>query len=520
VAGEHVHFGCMARARLDHVGVLGGGTAGYFAALALRARFPELAVTIVESSRIPIIGVGEATTPPLVAFLHHTLGLDVHELDREVQPTWKLGIHFAWGPPDGFDYPFSWGDLADAEAHDGSIARASLGTLLMRGRKGPVVRGDDGTLKSLLPSTRYAYHLDNRRFVAYLKKCADRAGIRYLDVEIADVKLREAMGDSEVDELITTDGQRLAFDFYIDSTGFRSLLIGKAFGSKFTSYASTLLCDRAVVADVPHDGSIKPFTLAETMDHGWCWNIPMRDCDHRGYVYASAFCTEEQAVAEMRAKNPGMSQHWSVKFRSGRHAEMWRGNTIAIGNAYGFVEPLESTALHMVIIEITQLLRALDADPQVRRDRETINQRVGAHWDYLRWFLGLHYRFNRRLDTPFWRTCRREVDITGLDEVVEDFKRNGPLSRRGVPTAEDSIFGAGGVDIMLLGQQVRPGPFTARFDSAAWDARCFDRERIAGRALTHREALDATREHPEFLDEMLHAPQGWCLELAREIEKA
>lgn len=511
----------MARARVGHVGVLGGGTAGYFAALALRARFPELAVTIVESSRIPIIGVGEATTPPLVAFLHHVLGLDVHELDRDVQPTWKLGIHFAWGPPDGFDYPFSWGDLGEAEAHDGSIARASLGGLLIRGRKAPIVRADDGTLTSLLPLVRYAYHLDNKRFVAFLKKCADRAGVRHLDAEIADVGLRAAAtGEAEVDALTTTDGRRLAFDFYIDCTGFRSLLVGGALGAPFTSYASTLRCDRAVVADVPHDGTIKPSTLAETMDHGWCWNIPMRDCDHRGYVYASAFCSEEQAVAELRAKHPGMGRHWVAEFRSGRHADMWRGNAVAIGNAYGFVEPLESTALHMVIIEVTQLLRALDADPQVARDRETINRRIGAHWDYLRWFLGLHYRFNRRLDTPFWRACRREVDISGLADVVEDFQRNGPLTTRGVRTAADAIFGAGGVDILLLGQQVRPGPFVPRFDAAAWNARCFEREHIVGRALSHREALEATRHHPELLEEMLHAPQGWCLELAREINNA
>jgi len=510
----------MRRSLVGSVGVLGGGTAGYFAALALRARFPELAVTVVESSKIPIIGVGEATTPPLVTFLHSYLGIDVHEMYREVVPTWKLGIHFEWGPPGGFDYPFSWGDLADAEAHDGSIQRASIGALLMQGKRGPIARKDDDGVVSLFPAVRFAYHLDNRRFVRFLKKCADRAGVRYRDAEIADVATRPGpRGEAEIAHLKTVDGEELAFDFYVDCTGFRSLLVGKTFGSAFTSYASTLYCDRAVVADVPHDGTIKPYTLAETMDHGWCWNIPMRDVDHRGYVYSSAFCSEEQAVAEMRAKNPGMGPHWSVKFRSGRHAHFTRGNMAAIGNAYGFVEPLESTALHMVIIEVTRLVKLLDADPTSPEDhdRDVLDRRIGAHWDYLRYFLGLHYRFNRRLDTPFWRACRSDVDISGLTEVVEDFRANGPLSARNVKTAPDAIFGAGGLDIMLLGQQVRGARAAPRVDAAAWQARCAEREAIVARSLPHADALRASEENPPFMDSLLRDPDGWSQALLREM---
>src|SRR5688572_30123528 len=121
----------MPRSIARRVVVLGGGTAGYFAALGIRRWFPDIEITLVESSKIPIIGVGEATTPPLVAFLHGFLGIDIHELQREVKPTWKLGIHFDWGPAGGFDYPFLPEDVADADYHDGSIARASLGAMLM-----------------------------------------------------------------------------------------------------------------------------------------------------------------------------------------------------------------------------------------------------------------------------------------------------------------------------------------------------------------------------------------------------
>jgi tryptophan halogenase len=510
----------MRRSIATHVGVIGGGTAGYFAALALRKWFPDLKVTLVESSRIPIIGVGEATTPPLVAFLHGFLGLDVHELYKEVLPTWKLGIHFEWGAPGGFNYPFSWGEVGDAWAHDGSIERASFGSLLMTAKRAPMVRADDDTLVSLLSSLQLAYHLDNRRFVRFLATSAARAGIVHVDAEIADAVVRAgADGEPEIDHLIATDGRRLAFDFVIDCTGFRSLLVGKALASPFCSYADTLFCDRALVADVPHDGTIKPYTLAETMDHGWCWNIPMRDEDHRGYVYSSAFCTDEEAAAEMRAKNPGMSEPWSVKFRSGRREDFWRGNCVAIGNAYGFVEPLESTALHMVIVEVTRLIRLLDGDRDGSedRDRATINRRMGAHWDYLRWFLGIHYRFNQRLDTPFWQLCRRDVNISGLADAVDDFRLRGPLSSRSTPRPPDAIFSAGAIDIMLVGQRVPTAASPASSSLEAWTASRAERQALLARAVSQRDALTEVDRRPELLDAMVSDPGGWCASLARQL---
>src|SRR5262249_49008438 len=176
---------------------------------------------------------------------------------------------------------------------------------------------------------------------------ARREGVEYLDRTVAGAVVADA---GRVDHLATQEGDALRFDLYIDATGFRSLLIEGALGSPYLPYDSTLLCDRAVVANLPHGGLLKPYTLAETMDAGWCWNIPQVDEDHRGYVYSSAFLDVDAAAAEMRRKNPGMSDYWTVKFRSGRHRDFWLGNVVAVGNAYGFVEPLESTALHMVIL--------------------------------------------------------------------------------------------------------------------------------------------------------------------------
>src|SRR5262249_46150173 len=163
---------------------------------------------------------------------------------------------------------------------------------------------------------------------------------------------------------------------------FRSLLIEGALGSPYLPYDSTLLCDRAVVANVPHGGLLKPYTLAETMDAGWCWNIPQVDEDHRGYVYSSAFLAVDAAAAEMRRKTRGRSDYWRVNSGWGRNRAFGRGNVVAVGTAYGFVEPLESTALHMVILEVLSLSAELD---RRRRDggepdRARLNRLCGERW--------------------------------------------------------------------------------------------------------------------------------------------
>ena len=149
---------------------------------------------------------------------------------------------------------------------------------------------------------------------------------------------------------------------------------------------------------MPHNGDIMPYTLAETMSAGWCWSTPQRDVDHRGYVFSSAFASVEEAEREMRRANPGMDEARRIEFRTGRREDFWKGNVVAMGNAYGFVEPLESTALHMLIRQIGLLVGALPAQPGERGVTAALNRKVGAWWDYLCWFLALHYRFNRRLD--------------------------------------------------------------------------------------------------------------------------
>jgi tryptophan halogenase len=484
------------------VGILGGGTAGYLTALALRRKVPDLAVTLIESPDVPIVGVGEATTPLMPQFLHADLGLDVQRFFREVRPTFKLGIRFLWGLPEtgDFHYPFGPVRFLEPVAYGGDLKEVSLQSLLMAAGALPLYRENGGWACRL--GTAAAYHLDNQRFAAYLKARAGEAGVETIAATVAEAE-RTADG-GEIRALRTADGRRLAFALYVDCSGFRSLLLERTLGSPWIGFAGSLWTDGAVVAPAPHGGAVRPYTTAETLSCGWCWSTPQADCDHRGYVFASAFQTPEEAEAEMRRAHPGLGEARLVRFRAGRHADFWKGNAVALGNAYGFVEPLESTALHLLIRQLGLLVRAFPLRQDERGLPQELSRKVGGWWDYLSWFLALHYKFNRRLDSPFWRACRSDVDVSRHAELLAAFRERGPLTYD--PAARDAfdypdpLWGPEGIDAILLGQGVegrRPRPL---LDRETWRARMSRARAVAARAERHGKALEILAASPELLD--------------------
>ncbi|HEY7817295.1 MAG TPA: tryptophan halogenase family protein, partial [Vicinamibacteria bacterium] len=502
-----------AAGRTTSVGILGGGTSGYLTALSMKRARPELEVSVIESSRIPVIGVGEATTSEIVPYLHRILGLDVHEFYRELKPTWKLGIKFVWGLPGdySFNFPFDFPHPLESLLYEGHLRNTSLLSILMEQKKGLVVSRRDGAGHSLLSSSPYAYHLDNERYVRYLQNQADRAGILRLDREIVDAELSE---NGDIACLVASDSSRYAYDLYVDCSGFRSLLLEHKLGSKFISYADSLFTDRAVPADVPHGGVLKPYTRADSMLNGWCWNIPQVESDHCGYVFSSAFCSEEEAVAEMREKYPEMGEHRLIKFRSGRHEEFWKGNVIAVGNSYGFVEPLESTAIQMMLYENLAMVRYFPVQKSEQQNKPIVNRYVAGKWDYLRWFLGIHYRFNRKYDSPFWKHCREHTNIAGAEEALRMFQQGAPLSygrldeaRRRAPRPAFDEFG---YDMLLLGQGV-PASFVKPLETReAYLGKLRGREWVARGALSHERSLDVLQAGEEdLLSAHIADDQSW-----------
>ncbi len=514
--------------KVKRVGILGGGTAGWFTALALRAQLPWIDVTVLETPVIPIIGVGEASVPSLVAFLHRYLKLDVMELTREVRPTWKQGIRFEWGLPGdyAFQAPFDWEvngiGMLGAMGETGNVSGFTLQGNLMARDVTPVLK-NGRELQSFLHILAFAYHLDNARLVAYLTKVALARGVHHVDAKIVDAKVAREEGpeaDPMVEHLVTEDGSSLSFDLYVDCSGFRSFLLGGAFAEPFTSFEKTLFTDSAIAFNTPNGGEPKPYTTARTMEHGWCWNIPMDEEDHLGYVFSSASCSPDEALAEAKQKFPKLERERLVRFRSGRHRRLWVGNVYAIGNAYAFVEPLESTGLLMITRSIAELVRSFPIDDDQRATRRFVNASVGRDWDRLRWFLAAHYKFNRKSDSAFWTRVREEADISGLEPALEMYRERGPLSLlpRAMRTSlqeEMGVFfyGLHGLDCILLGQKV-PHKKIAREPSHVWRKRRASAMDFVRQAIPQAEALRATRAHPKWLPDLIAHPGGWVARMA------
>jgi tryptophan halogenase len=498
------------------VGVIGGGTAGYLTALALRAKRPWLEVTVVESKDIPIIGVGEATVPTLLSFLHHDLGVDVADFYARVKPTWKLGISFKWGPaPDGFMAPFDWGahsiGALGALRENGTVNGFTVESLMMMADLTPVLNVD-GRAVSLLKYLPFAYHLDNVRFVRYLAELAGRRGVRHVDATVDQVVLG---ADGWVDSLTTAGGQDLRYDFYVDCSGFRSVLIGEVLRTPFESYASSLFTDSAVTGNVENGGHLRPYTTAATMDSGWCWRIPVSDGDHLGYVYSSAAMSDDAAADELSRRFPGVTEPRQVRFRSGRRQAAWRGNVMAIGNSYAFVEPLESTAIQMMTTSIEALVSALPTTWSIPAPRAVVNEFLNGQWDALRWFLAVHYRFNTRLDTPFWKEVRATADVSGWHPLLDVFASGAPMIRRDyvmrwlARNTVSRVYCLSGVDNILLGQQVPTRLLRPAEPPGAWQQRRRAAEALVALALPQRDALRIVAEHSELLRELFSDADSW-----------
>jgi tryptophan halogenase len=333
------------------------------------------------------------------------------------------------------------------------------------------------------------------KFVGYLETIAARMGIMVREDTVDDVRQDE----HGIRELHFASGQTADADLYVDCSGFVSALLGKTLGEPFVSYASSLYNDRAVVGSWERtDEPIKPYTTAETMEAGWCWQIDHEHHINRGYVYSSAFLGEADAEAEFRAKNPKIAKTRVVRFVTGRYERDWVKNVVAIGNSSGFVEPLESTGLAAICGQSQALAETLfdaDGDPGPAIIGQ-FNKRFVRGWDAIRQFLAIHFKFNERFDTPYWRACRADTDLAGAEEIVEYYRENGPsvVYRTTLFPPQDQ-FGMEGYLSLLLGQQVL---YRRRHVPSATELANWERIRQAirdqtSRAFSVREALDFIR---------------------------
>jgi tryptophan 7-halogenase len=478
---------------IRNIVILGAGSAGLFAALALRRRFPALPVKVIRSSELGVIGVGEGTTQqfPRVAF--GALGIDVARFYAETQPQWKLGLKFLWGPRPYFFYSFS--NALDFRApglsrNNGFFAEdaepTDIWTALME--EGRVVPSATTGEPVFFGHQHLGFHIENVKLVAFLEGQCRALGVEFQDATVANVETREHAGERQVAALLLADGGRIEADLFVDASGFRGELLSRALAEPFISYADALFCDRAIIGGWERTAEpILPYTTCETMDAGWCWQIEHEHFINRGYVYSAADIGDDEARMEFLRKNPGVQPDLTrvVKFRSGRTARMWAGNVVAIGNASGFVEPLEATSLGVILGQALTLADCLE-DAQLRPARtirEVYNKFVCATWDDIRDFLAIHYRFNTRLDTPFWHRCRESTPLGRASEIVAFYEENGPsaLAKTILLDATNHPIGWEGFLALLVGQNVphaRPHTPSAE-EHAAWRHRVAECRSVA-----------------------------------------
>lgn len=484
--------------------IVGGGSAGFMAALSLKIKIPRLEIVVIRSKEIGIIGVGEGSAIPFTYFIHHFLGISIAEFVQAVKPSWKLGTYFIWGPRKRFLFPFGRtlsGKLEGLSKANGyycssDMENASLSAALMAGDK-IFERGSDN--RPILHMD-FAYHIENESFAEFLESLATRLGVRILTDTVRHVHQNE----QGVGGLDLASGHAETADLYVDCSGFGSLLLGKTLGEPFVSYKDTLFCDRAIVGGWPRTNEpLRPYTIAETMNSGWCWQIEHPHRINRGYVYSSPFITDEEAQRELMDKNPKITGPTRiVHFTSGRYERSWVKNVVAIGNSSGFVEPLEATSLSIIAtrcILLAELL--LDSDLVAQPVDATIfNSLTARTWDGVRKFLATHYRFNTRLDTPFWRHCREHTDLAGAERIVEWYQQKGPspYGAAGLVSPQD-IFGIDGYLVTLLGQSV---PHQSKFQPSEqelrkWNAAREQYKALASCAMSVSEALAMITEYAQ-----------------------
>jgi hypothetical protein len=436
---------------VQSVTIVGGGTAGWLTALMLHKRLnrqqslSRIQITVVESPTIPIIGVGEGTLPGLVREFKY-LGLDEFEFLRRCNASFKLGVRFAnWnldrgGQPYSFVHPFTYAgeNIAGSDPLDYFLACGadpnrnpndsidSLDPISEAIRLNRAPRAVTGEPWSGV--FRYAYHIDATLLVEYLREEAVRRGVRHVFDDVEDATVGE---NDFISHLQLLRNGTMPVELVIDCTGFRSLIISKFMNEPFETYSNQLLCDRAIPMQLPYQNqeTIESCTTATALSAGWAWRIPLYTRIGTGYVYSSAFRTDEDAFLELCqhvGADPDKVETRVIQMRVGRLRRSWVGNCIAVGLSGAFIEPLEATAIQSIVTLAYQISQHLPNNKINSVLRSRFNNRINAFYDDIRDFIIMHYFLANR-SGPFWQVAReRSVLTSALEQNLEVWKHRLP----------------------------------------------------------------------------------------------
>ena len=489
--------------------VVGGGTAGWMAAAAL-ARFIAPSgkrVVVVESEAIGIVGVGEGTIPPILEF-NHQLGIDEAEFLRETHASYKLGIDFV-----------GWTHEDDRYFHQfGQIGRPLNGVpfyqLWLKNRENPAV----GPLRDYsvsavaaaqdrfghpasdpaepLSQLAYAFHFDAAAYGRFLRKYAEQRGAERIEGRIVEVEQDAETGF--VTGLRLDDERRVRGDLFIDCSGFRSLLLGQALGVPFEDWSHWLPCDRAIAVPSERTDPLLPYTRSTAHPAGWQWRIPLQHRTGNGHVYSSAHISDDEAERILLETLDGkpIAEPNRLRFTAGRRSKSWEKNVVAMGLSAGFLEPLESTSIHLVQHGIQKLLSLFPSAGINPVERDEYNRHMINGYEPVRDFIILHYHATERTG-PFWDHVRQMQIPDTLQHKIDLFRQNGRVFRY-----NEELFDIPSWVAVMLGQRIIPENHDPLVDAMP------NREVLQAMAELSQSYEQAARRLPlasEFIDRKLAA---------------
>ena len=455
--------------------IVGGGTAGWMSA-ALLARMIEhagLSVTLIESDEIGTVGVGEATIPSIRNY-NGMLGLDENEFLRKTQGTFKLGIEFVDWHRVGSRYLHPFGtygrDVQAVKFHQlwlklcqlgepglGALEDYNLCAVAAAHNRFTRPKGGPDSVLSLL---KYAFHFDAGLYAKYLRGYAEALGVTRIEGRVVHVNLRPE--DGFISGVTLTDGRLVEGDLFLDCSGFRGLLINQALEVGFEDWSRWLPCDRAAAVPCERVAPLLPYTRSTADAAGWRWRIPLQHRTGNGYVYCSEFISDEAAGTRLMSQLDGATEASPrfLSFKAGRRSTFWVKNCVTIGLAAGFIEPLESTSIHLIQVGIAKLMELFPNRAFEPAGVKLYNHSMAAQYEWVRDFIILHYKATERDDTPFWRRCRDMAIPDSLREKIEIFRDSG----RALPAVEDVFTDHSWVAVMS-GQGITPTSYDPVADS-------------------------------------------------------
>lgn len=451
--------------KIQNVVIAGGGTAGWMAAAALGKLLGKTVnITLVESDQIGTVGVGEATIPTILT-LHDLLKINEQEFLSAVGGTFKLGISFENWHDVGKNYIHSFG-YTGKDCWAGGFQHfwrkgLDLGLVEEYGEYCPEWAAAKANRFAVLPNNaiNYAYHFDSARYAVFLRKIAEQYGVVRQEGKIDSVKQNPETGFIEA--LNLDSGQVLNGDFFVDCTGFRALLIEETLQAGYEDWAHWLPCDAALAVQTENIAPPIPYTRSIAHEAGWQWRIPLQHRTGNGMV----FCTDHWSIDEAKAKLLGnlegepLFDPRLIRFKTGTRKQHWVKNCVAVGLSSGFLEPLESTSIHLIQRAVIRLMQMFPHMGVREADINEFNQQMSSEIENIRDFIILHYHVTDREDSAFWRQCKTMSIPDSLRHRIDLFRETGRVFK--VPT---ELFGENSWTQVMLGQGLMPEQYHSIVD--------------------------------------------------------